>query len=522
MVLMTRSIHILWADDEIDLLRPHIYLLQEKGYTVETATNGEDAIDLVKEKEFDLIFLDENMPGLSGLQVLTRIKELRPAIPVVMITKSEEEDIMDEAIGSKIADYLIKPVNPKQVLLTIKKFTDTKRLVSEKTTSAYQTEFSRIGIQINESLSWSDWIALYRKLVYWEMELTASDDSPMDEVFRMQKSDANLNFARFIRNNYAGWLRQPVGERPLMSQDLVRHRLIPLVEKGDPVVVMVIDNLRYDQWKVMEPALTDYYAIESEEIYFSILPTATQFARNTMFAGLMPLEISKMYPDLWTEELEEGSKNLHEEDLLRNQMSRLGLGIKVIYDKISSNRAGKKWVDNPQMLLDQQLSVLVYNFVDMLSHARTEMQMMRELADDEPAYRTLTSTWFQHSTLLDLLRELSAMKVKVVITTDHGTIRVQEAVKVIGDRETTTNLRYKQGRNLSYNPKEVIEYVRPDEIHLPKPNVSTRYIFATGSDFFAYPNNYNHYVKYYRNTFQHGGVSLEEMLIPFVVLRPKV
>jgi len=518
---MTRSITILWADDEIDLLRPHILLLEEKGYSVDTATNGEDAIELVNNQEYDLIFLDENMPGLSGLQVLTRIKTIRPNIPVVMITKSEEEDIMDEAIGSKIADYLIKPVNPKQIILTIKKFTDSKRLVSEKTTTAYQIEFGRLGMQINESMSWEEWIEVYRRLVYWEMELDASDESTMDEVFRMQKSDANQNFARFIRRHYADWFGKPVGERPLMSPDLFKHRLVPLLSQGDPVVFLVIDNLRYDQWKLLEPMILPYFQVDNEEIYYSILPTATQFARNALFAGLMPLEISKLFPDIWVEDNEEGGKNMHEPELIKTQLSRLGLDTRINYDKINNNKAGKKWVENPQMLLDFPLSVLVFNFVDMLSHARTEMQMMRELADDEAAYRNLTRTWFQHSSLLELLRELSVRNVKVVLTTDHGTIRVQDAIKVIGDRQTTTNLRYKQGKNLNYNPREVIEFNRPDDIHLPKPNVSTRYIFATGYDFFAYPNNYNHYVKYYRNTFQHGGVSLEEMLIPFVVLRPK-
>lgn len=518
---MSKSISILWADDEIDLLRPHILLLEGKGFDVVTASNGEDAIDRVTERDFDLIFLDENMPGLTGLQVLSKIKIINPNIPVVMITKSEEEDIMDEAIGSKIADYLIKPVNPKQVLLTIKKFTDTKRLVSEKTTSAYQTEFGRIGMQINESLSWQDWIKIQRKLVFWEMELSGSSETPMDEVFRMQKLEANHSFARFIRRNYASWFSSEIGDRPILSPDVLRHKVFPLMDGETPVVLMMIDNLRYDQWKVIEPILLEYFTIEDDDLYYSILPTATQFARNAFFGGLMPLEISRLYPDIWKEEGEEGSKNLFEEELLKNHLQRLGMPVKFVYDKINTNRNGRKWVDHYSPLLDQPLSVLVYNFVDMLSHARTEMNMIRELADDEAAYRTLTQTWFLHSPMLELLRELSTQKVRVVITTDHGTVLVQDPIKIIGDRQTSTNLRYKQGKNLNYNPKEVFEVVRAEEIHLPRPNVSTRYVFATGTDFFAYPNNYNHYVKYYRNTFQHGGISLEEMIIPLIVLQSK-
>ena len=518
---MSKPVSILWADDEIDLLRPHILLLEGKGFEVVTANNGEDAIDRVTERDFDLIFLDENMPGLTGLQALTRIKALKPHIPVIMITKSEEEDIMDEAIGSKIADYLIKPVNPKQVLLTIKKFTDSKRLVSEKTTSTYQTEFGKIGMQISESMNWQDWIQVYRKLVYWELELTGSGETPMDEVFRMQKTEANQSFARFIRNRYTSWFSQDLGVRPMLSPDLLKHKVFPLMGQGIPVVLMVVDNLRYDQWKVIEPIISEFFTVEQDEIYYSILPTATQYARNALFGGLMPLAISKIYPDIWKEDFEEGSKNMYEEDLLRSNMQRHGITGKIIYDKINTNRTGKKWVENYLSLLDQPLSVLVYNFVDMLSHARTEMNMIRELADDEAAYRTLTHTWFIHSPMLELLRELSRQKVTVVITTDHGTTRVQDPVKVIGDRLTTTNLRYKQGKNLNYNPREVFEVLRAEDAHLPRPNVSTRYIFATGSDFFAYPNNFNHYVKYYRNTFQHGGVSLEEMLVPVIQLQPK-
>ncbi|MCK5820293.1 MAG: bifunctional response regulator/alkaline phosphatase family protein [Bacteroidales bacterium] len=517
---MGKKISILWADDEIDLLKPHILFLEEKGYQVSEANNGDDAIEAVEREEFDIIFLDENMPGLTGLQVLAKIKTIRAHIPVVMITKSEEEAIMDEAIGSKIADYLIKPVNPNQILLTIKKNVDTKRLISEKTTSAYQHEFSKIAMQMNDRLHWSEWIDLYRKLIYWELELVGSGENTMDEVFQMQKREANMNFARYIRNEYSGWFSADVGERPLISPDIFKHRVFPTLKEDKPVVVIIVDNLRYDQWKLIEGLIQEDYTV-NEELYFSILPTATQYARNAMFAGLMPLEISKMYPELWVHDHEDTGKNIHELRLLNLQLERAGMSKKVYYDKINNNRSGKKIAENPAFLLKHDLSVLVFNFVDILSHSRTEMNMIKELTDDEAAYRSLTLSWFQHSPLLDLFRVLATRDVKVVLTTDHGTTRVQSPVKVIGDKFTTTNLRYKQGKNLSYNPKDVFEVTNPADIHLPSSNVSSRYIFAQSDDFFAYPNNYNHYVKYYRDTFQHGGVSLDEMIIPVIELDPK-
>jgi len=437
-----------------------------------------------------------------------------------MITKNEEETIMDEALGSKIADYLIKPVNPNQILLTIKKNVDTKRLISEKTTSKYQTEFSKIGIRINERLDWESWIEVYKKLVYWEIELEETGEAAMDEVFKMQKKDANVNFSRYIRSVYTDWFATKQTDGPLLSKDVFKHRVFPKLKTDQPVVVIIVDNLRYDQWKVMEGSLQELYTVE-EELYSSILPTATQYARNAMFAGLMPLEISRMHPDFWVEDHEEGGKNMYEKELLQAQLDRNNLNIKLMYEKINNNKDGNKLAENPKQLLTNDLSVLVYNFVDMLSHSKTEMKMIRELAADEAAYRSLTLSWFQHSPLLELLKELASHKVQVVMTTDHGTIRVQDPVKVVGDRFTTTNLRYKQGRNLNYNPREVFEITEPSVVHLPKPNVSTRYIFAQSEDFFAYPNNYNHYVKYYRDTFQHGGISLEEMIIPLISMVPK-
>ncbi len=516
-----KGISILWVDDEIDLLKPHIIFLETKGYSVETANNGNDAIEIVKDKTFDLIFLDENMPGLSGLETLARIKDIRYSTPVIMITKSEEEYIMDEAIGSKIDDYLIKPVNPKQILMAIKKIMDQKRLVSQKATSNYQAEFGNIGFMINDSMTSEQWVNTYKKLVFWELELEKTGGDGMEQVITMQKDDANKGFVRFIKNNYTDWFSGSNDDAPIMSHNVFQKKLFPLLQNDQKVVAFVVDNLRFDQWKTIEPLLSEYYNVQNEELFYGILPTSTQYARNAMFGGLMPAQIEKLHPELWVNEDEEGGKNQFEEELLHKQMQRLGIKNSVFYEKVQNIEKGRKIANNLPHILNHQLSVIVINFVDMLSHARTEMDMIKELAGDESAYRSLTQSWFEHSPFFELIKNLASKNIKVVFTTDHGTIRVNSPIKVAGDKNISTNLRYKQGKSLSYNKKEVFEVKNPESILLPRLNVSSSYIFAQNSDFIAYPNNFNHYVSYYKNTFQHGGVSLEEMLIPFVTLSPK-
>jgi len=516
---MSRQIHILWTDDEIDMLKPYILFLEERDYKVTTAANGTDALNLVEEQDFDLIFLDENMPGISGLETLEKMKSITPSTPIVMITKSEEEDIMDEALGGKISDYLIKPVNPKQILLTIKKNIDSKRLVTQKTTSGYQSQFGQIGMLINTASAFSEWTDIYSKIVFWERELDVSGTGGMEEVLSLQKTEANKEFARFIRKNYESWFKGEGEDKPLLSPGVFRNKVFPLLD-GGKVMVIIIDNLRYDQWKIIEWEMSDLYRTEEETIFSSILPTATQYARNAMFAGMMPGEIQRQIPELWIDENDEGGKNVHEESLCRMQMKRLGLEASFNYEKISNQWSGKKLVENYRDLLNFDLNIVVYNFVDMLSHARTEMEMIRELAYDESSYRSLVHSWFQHSYLYDLLKQLNQHDIKLVITTDHGSVRVTNPVKVVGDRKTSVNLRYKQGRNLNYNPKEVFDVTQPDTVHLPKTNLTTSYIFAMNNDYLVYPNNYNHFVNLYRNTFQHGGISMEEMLIPVSILSP--
>lgn len=517
----SKKIKILWTDDEIDLLKPHILFLQEKGYSVEIATNGNDAIDFVQSQHFDLVLLDENMPGLSGIETLNKIRLLNSTLPVVMITKNEEEHIMETAIGSKIADYLIKPVNPNQILLSIKKNLDTKKLVTRETTSAYQAEFRNIGEQINIARSFADWEDIYRRLVYWELELERSDDQGMFQVFGMQKIEAGNGFSRFIRNNYLSWFSEKNADKPLLSPAVFKEKVFPLLDQKKKVFVILIDNLRLDQWRVLGPIISEYYTLVDDSLFCSILPTSTQYARNAMFAGLMPREIASINPDLWSDDEDEGSKNMNEESLLLKQISRFGKNYRVYYEKITHTRNGKKIVDNFANLLEYDLTVIVYNFIDLLSHANTEVEMIRELAGNDSAYRSLILSWFQHSQLLDMIRQMAENNITVVFTTDHGSIRVNNPVKVVGDRKTTTNLRYKMGKNLNYNPREVFEIRDPYVAHLPKVDVSSSYIFAINSDFLAYPNNYNYYVNYYRNTFQHGGISMEEMLIPVVTMQPR-
>lgn len=515
------KLRILWADDEIDMLKPHLLFLKEKDFEVETATNGDDALDLFDEQEFDIVFLDENMPGLSGLETLNQIKNKNPRVPVVMITKSEEEHIMEEAIGSKISDYLIKPVNPNQILLTIKKNLDTKRLVAETTSHNYQREFREIGMRLGDRLNYQEWKDIYRKLVHWELELERSNEDGMSEILNSQKTEANAQFFKYVENNYIDWMDGNSDDNPTMSHTVFKNKIAPKIGKGKPTFMLLIDNLRWDQWEIIKPAVLDMFKLENEDIFLSILPTATQYSRNAIFAGLTPLDIERRFKDKWVNDEDEGGKNLYEEDFLADQMQRLNLGKSFSYNKITKHHAGKKLVETIPNMMNNDLNVIVYNFVDMLSHARTEMEMIRELADDEAAYRSITLSWFEHSPLKDMMERIAEYDVNVVITTDHGTVRVQEPSKVIGDKNTNTNLRYKQAKNLNFEAKDVFAVKNPHDAYLPKVNVSQSFIFAKEDKFFAYPNNYNYYVNFYRNTFQHGGISLEEMMIPIVHLGSK-
>ena len=512
---------LLWVDDEMELLRAHIIFLEKKGYEVTCVSNGTDAIDLCRERSFDLVLLDEQMPGLSGLETLGRIKELQPATPVVMVTKSEEENIMNQAIGQKIADYLIKPVNPNQILLTLKKNIHRREIETEVTQSHYQQNFQQIAMQIMDCQTWQDWVDVYKRLVHWELELSATD-SQMTEMLQMQKEEANLGFAKFVKKNYLSWI-DPKGKSPsapVLSPDIFKTKIFPRLTAGEKVFLVVLDNFRYDQWRMLAQEIGDQFDID-EELYCSILPTATQYARNAIFSGLMPNKIAEMFPDLWVDEDEEEGKNLNEEPLIRTQLDRYRRHEQFSYHKVNNSADADKLMQQMKNLERNQLNVVVFNFIDMLSHARTESRMVRELANNESAYRSITLSWFRHSVIADFFRLLAQTDYKVIVTTDHGSIRCTKPVKIVGDRNTNTNLRYKLGKNLGYDAKDLFVIRDPRQAQLPAPNLSTSYVFATGDSFFAYPNNYNYYVSYYRDTFQHGGISMEEMLIPLITLTGK-
>jgi DNA-binding response OmpR family regulator len=510
---------LLWADDEIELLRAHLLFLEKKGYEVITVSNGTDAVDQCREHSFDLVLLDEQMPGLSGLETLQQIKEIQPAVPVVMVTKSEEENIMDQAIGQKIADYLIKPVNPNQILLTLKKNIHQREIVTEVTQTGYQQNFQQIAMQIMDCRTWKDWVEVYKRLVHWELELSSAD-SNMTEMLTMQKEDANIGFAKFVKKHYLEWVAPSPDSPPLLSHQLFKNKVFPLLNEGEKVFLVVLDNFRYDQWRVLAQEIGDLFDVD-EDLYCSILPTATQYARNAIFSGLMPNKIAEMFPNLWVDEDEEEGKNLNEEPLIQTQLERYRRKNTFSYHKINDSAGADKLLQQFKQLEKNDLNVVVFNFIDMLSHARTESKMVRELANNESAYRSITLSWFRHSVISDLFKLLAQTDCKVIVTTDHGSIRANKPVKIVGDRNTNTNLRYKLGKNLAYSDKDLFVIKDPHKAQLPAPNLSTSYVFATGDSFFAYPNNYNYYVSYYKNTFQHGGISMEEMIIPIVTMTGK-
>lgn len=517
---MENNIKILWADDEIDLLKPQLFFLEKKGYEVTTVSNGHDALDVINDNErIDVVFLDESMPGLTGLETLSKIKEIKSNIPIVMITKNEAENLMEEAIGSQIDDYLIKPVNPNQILLTLKKLIDNKRLISEKTATDYQQEFRNISMDIQSGPDYEEWTSIYKRIINWELKLDESNNVQLKEILEMQKSEANREFSKYVEKNYLDWIEDG---GPILSHQMLKEKVFTQMDQSKPVFFLLLDNLRYDQWEVLRPLFSELFRVDKEDYFYSSLPTSTQYSRNAIFSGMTPMNIQKKYPDKWLNDFEKGGKNMHEKFFFQEHVGRVFRDdLKTDYIKVTNVSKAKQLQDSIHNYLQNDLTVIVYNFIDMLSHSRTEMEVIKELAGDEKAYRSLTQSWFLNSPLYGALEKLAEKDIQLYVSTDHGTIRVKQPSKVIADRDTTTNLRYKVGKNLQFDPKDVLAIREPSAAGLPTPNLSSTFIFAKEDTFFLYPNNYNHFRQYYDDTFQHGGISLEEIICPVVTMQSK-
>lgn len=509
---------ILWIDDELELLKPHFIFLEKKGFSVEGALSGSDALAMLELTPYDVVLLDENMPGLSGLETLLKINELHANLPVVMVTKSEEEELMEKAIAGKIADFLIKPVNPNQMLLALKKILQRDMILEQATLSGYRQAFGQISARLSSRPNIEEWKELYRDLTRWSLEIDAYSPD-LREMYEMQHREAEMLFSRHVKEHYERWMSDAQA-RPVMSADLFPKKVFPLLDAGEKVFFVLIDNFRFDQWLSVKSLLAEHYTFD-EAMYVTMLPTATQYARNAIFSALLPDKIAKMFPELWVDEESDEGKNLNEEPLIRTMLERYRKAYSFSYNKVYETQFGERLLARLDTLAEYPLNVIVLNFVDMLSHARTESKMIRELAHDESAYRSLTRSWFKHSTTFRLFEKMAQMGYKVILTTDHGCVRVKRPVKIIGERNTGTNLRYKLGKHLTYDEKEAFTINHPAKFGLPGKHLADKFVFCTEENFFAYPNNYNYYVNYYRDTFQHGGISLEEMLVPLITLTPK-
>ncbi|MCL5267888.1 MAG: PglZ domain-containing protein [Bacteroidetes bacterium] len=516
---------ILWVDDEIELLKPHVIFLEDKGFQVDTATNGQDAIELVKQnfhyENYDLILLDEMMAGMGGLSTLEVIKGIAPEIPVVMITKNEAESLMEEAIGQKISDYLTKPVNPSQILLTAKKIMDGHRIAGERVSKDYVSDFREISSRLESNLDYPDWIDIHQKLTYWELQVDEHPETGLKEPLTDQRRAANAAFGKYIDGVYREWVGKKT-DRPKLSHEVFETYVMPRMTSQKPVVLIVIDCMRLDQWLIMEEFLRDYYAV-SKDFYYSILPTATPYSRNAIFSGMLPLEMEKRFPEIWDKgnSDDDSSRNRFEKELLTDLLQRKRLRIDPKYIKIIDPDFGKNVVSNVPSFARSPLTAIVVNFVDILAHSRSDSDILKEIAPDESAYRSLTRSWFQHSYLLDLFAALAQTDATVIVTTDHGSVRSLRGSKVLGDREASTNLRYKFGRNLKCDNRQAIFVKNPEEFMLPRRGVTINYIIAKEDFYFVYPTDYHKYLEQYHDSFQHGGISLEEMILPVVYLEPR-
>jgi len=510
---------ILWIDDEIELLKPHCIFLTNKGYQITTMNNAADAYYLVENESFAAVLLDENMPGISGLDALKHIKEIQPNLPVIMVTKNEEEAIMEQAIGRQIADYILKPVNPNQILLSLKKLLSSQKILEQGAITDYMQEFRNISMDLMSARDEEDWVNIYKKLIYWDMRLEKTNEPNLSLLLEDQKQEANHQFCKFIEKNYKNWLIKKNG--PQLSHTVFKNWVAPEI-RNDKTLLLVIDNLRFDQWKAIEPLFSNLFNSIEERSYFSILPSATQYARNAFFSGMMPLDMEKKFPQYWLNDTDEGNKNMFEKDYLQAHLNSLDMKNKVHkYLKILNVDFEKKVYEDYNQHKKNNLLCIVYNFIDILSHSKTDNKIIGEMIRNDQTFRSLTKNWFENSYILKLIKLAKEDGFKVIITTDHGMIYIKKPTQVVGDKETSTNLRYKLGKSLVYEPKDVLAVDKPEEYLLPKVNITSKYIFAKDDLFFAYPNNYNQFVNYYKDTYQHGGISMQELIIPFVILQNK-
>ena len=513
---------ILWVDDEIDLLRPHVMFLESKGYHVTTLSNAEDALEEIKSVSFDLVLLDEMLHGMDGLTALSEIKSIDPALPVIMVTKNEEETLMEEAIGQKIDDYLTKPVNPSQILLVCKKILDRQKIAGQRISRDYSQEFQQISAQLRSGISWQGWVDVHLKLCIWDMELDHHPDLGLKQTLYDQKREANAEFGRFVEKNYLDWIYND--SRPPLSIDVVRNTVLPHILAGKNTVFMVIDAMRLDQWLTLESLLHPYFRI-NRNYYYSILPTATPYSRNAIFSGLFPGEMQEQLGELWAnaEDKDDVSLNRHELELLQEQLQRLDISLKPEpkYAKILDVQEAQNLARKIHEYGAVPLSAIVLNFVDILAHSRSSSSIIKEMIPNESAFRSTTHSWFEHSHIFKALRTLAEMGNTIVMTSDHGSIRGKRGTKVIGDRRTSTSLRYKYGENLKANEKHAMFIKDPREYKLPARGVTTNYIIAKEDYYFVYPTNYHYYLKHYMDSFQHGGISLEEVVLPVITLEPK-
>jgi hypothetical protein len=453
------------------------------------------------------------------LTTLEEIKDIEPHLPVVMVTKSEEESLMEDAIGSKIDDYLVKPVNPSQILLVIKRLLDSKKIISSSSMRRYVQEINKFNQQLYGPMQPEDWHTAARLIAEWNLEMDESTDEGLKQTHEGTKKEWNNEFTKYILNSYQKWLH--TDKRPRLSPDVTAEFVVPPLKQKKKTLFVVVDCMRLDQWMLIEPLVAEFCNVQ-RDYYFAILPTATPFARNSLYAGLFPDDINKAYPDLYAT-MDEGSLNRDEDRLFSDNLARNGLRFEnqMKYVKVYDNSEGEALAKRASDFFESPAVTFVFNFLDILTHGRSSNVILKEIAGTEAAFRTLMRSWFVHSPLYTILQTFIQRGFHIVVTSDHGSVLCRQGTMAHGRRSTSTNLRYKYGDNLNSDPKDSLLIKKPDQWRLPKFTLATTYIIAKDDYYFVYPNNYNEMVRQFQNSFQHGGISLEEMVVPIATLTPR-